>query len=176
MRSMIVAAILVCGVAAGGVPAVSASEGGPDYAQMAAVSEEQIAVTLPVMVQVLPEVWIPEVDLPAWGEFIRLAAVANGAREVDGELVPWSPHRDTLIDIVKPCEFGARSWHERGPSRFLGALQWVQATWDFYGGMYAPEPWLASIADQVAAAEKNIAAHGGTFHDWPGCRARYGLP
>lgn len=95
--------------------------------------------------------------------------------EIEGEQVPLTLD---LFDLVrlKECETGSTSWHDRASNpRYYGAHQWVLSTWLAYGGMYAPTPMAATITQQLQAVRNNVAAHGETFSQFPGCRRRLGL-
>jgi hypothetical protein len=48
------------------------------------------------------------------------------------------------------------------------------AFWRAYGGLaYAPRPDLATRSQQIAVAERGLAAQG--FGAWPACSRRLGL-
>ena len=73
------------------------------------------------------------------------------------------------------CESGG-NWAISSGS-YEGGLQFSNGTWlAFGGGAYAQHAYQASPEAQIAIAEKVLASAGGRFTDWPGCRAKLGLP
>ncbi|MHC3470620.1 transglycosylase family protein [Streptomyces sp. 7R007] len=68
-------------------------------------------------------------------------------------------------DKVANCETGG-SWSENSGNGFYGGLRLSQEDWEKYGGLdYAPSADLASRNQQIAVAEKLLAAEGvGAFH------------
>jgi hypothetical protein len=72
------------------------------------------------------------------------------------------------------CESGG-NWAHQGS--YHGGLQFHPSTWTSYGGtQYAQYAYQATPAQQIAVAERVVAAAGGTYRGWPGCRAKLGLP
>lgn len=72
------------------------------------------------------------------------------------------------------CESGG-NWANTDGS-FEGGLQFANGTWLAYGGgSYAQHAYDAAPGQQIAVAEKVLAAAGGRYTDWPGCRAHLGL-
>jgi peptidoglycan hydrolase CwlO-like protein len=68
-------------------------------------------------------------------------------------------------DAIAECESGG-NWHL--DSTYDGGLQFHPDTWlAFGGGQYAPYAWQASRLQQIAIAEKVLAAHGPGA--WPNC-------
>ncbi|MFD9795360.1 transglycosylase family protein [Streptomyces sp. NPDC059070] len=66
----------------------------------------------------------------------------------------------TTWDRVAECESGG-SWSADFGNGLYGGLQLSQETWETYGGTaYAARPDLASRAQQIAVAEKVLAAKG----------------
>jgi hypothetical protein len=78
---------------------------------------------------------------------------------------PWS--------CLAECESSGR-WAANTGNGFYGGLQFWQPTWEGFGGLaYAPRADLASREEQIAVAEKVLAAQG--WEAWPVCSRRYGL-
>ncbi|MFG2329347.1 transglycosylase family protein [Streptomyces sp. NPDC048604] len=76
-------------------------------------------------------------------------------------------------DRVAECESGGL-WSADFGNGLYGGLQFTQETWDSYGGTeYAARPDLASRAQQIAVAEKALAAQGAKT--WATCAAIVGL-
>ncbi|MEW2631755.1 transglycosylase family protein [Streptomyces sp. NPDC048389] len=76
-------------------------------------------------------------------------------------------------DRVAECESGG-AWSADFDNGFYGGLQFSQETWDTYGGtVYAPSADLASRSQQIAVAEKVLAAEGPDA--WPACGPLAGL-
>jgi LysM repeat protein len=76
-------------------------------------------------------------------------------------------------DHVAECESGG-TWSADLGNGYYGGLQISQANWDTYGGgKYAVSPDLASRSQQIAVAEKILAAQGPQA--WPSCASISGL-
>ncbi|MER6615256.1 transglycosylase family protein [Streptomyces xantholiticus] len=76
-------------------------------------------------------------------------------------------------DRVAECESGG-AWSADFGNGFYGGLQFSQETWAAYGGTaYAPSADLASRSQQIAVAEKVLAAEGPEA--WPACGPLAGL-
>jgi resuscitation-promoting factor RpfA len=76
-------------------------------------------------------------------------------------------------DRVAECESGG-AWSADFGNGFYGGLQFSQETWAAYGGTaYAPSADLASRSQQIAVAEKVLAAEGPQA--WPACGPLAGL-
>lgn len=68
---------------------------------------------------------------------------------------------------VAACE-SSGDWHANTGNSFFGGLQFTQQTWESFGGTeYAPTADLASKAQQIAVAERVLAAQGPNA--WPVC-------
>ena len=94
------------------------------------------------------------------GGSIALAAQATAA--TDGE---W--------DKVARCESGG-NWAINTGNGYYGGLQFSSTTWlNLGGGAYAPTADLATREQQIAIAEKVLAAQG--WGAWPACSAGLGL-
>ncbi|MGP3984144.1 transglycosylase family protein [Streptomyces sp. KR80] len=76
-------------------------------------------------------------------------------------------------DRVAQCESGGM-WSADTGNGFYGGLQFTQQTWEDFGGRdYAPRADLASRSQQIAVAEKVLAAQGPMA--WPSCATNAGL-
>lgn len=76
-------------------------------------------------------------------------------------------------DRVAECESGG-AWSADFDNGFYGGLQFSQETWAAYGGTaYAASADLASRSQQIAVAEKVLAAEGPQA--WPACGPLAGL-
>ncbi|MFC5805500.1 transglycosylase family protein [Streptomyces formicae] len=74
---------------------------------------------------------------------------------------------------VADCESGGM-WSADLGNGYYGGLQLSQDTWEEFGGTaHAPRPDLASRSQQIAVAEKVLAAQGPTA--WPSCALLTGL-
>jgi len=79
-------------------------------------------------------------------------------------------------DRLAQCEANG-DWHINTGNGYSGGLQFHPGTWlASGGGQYAPQAYLATREQQIAVAENVLAAAGGRFTPWPGCRAKLGLP
>ncbi|MFE7778011.1 transglycosylase family protein [Streptomyces sp. NPDC057445] len=79
----------------------------------------------------------------------------------------------TTWDRVADCESGGM-WSADLDNGYYGGLQLSQEQWDEFGGTtYAPRPDLASRSQQIAVAEKVLAAQGPSA--WASCAAITGL-
>ncbi|MET8010366.1 transglycosylase family protein [Streptomyces sp. NPDC005271] len=103
-------------------------------------------------------------SVTAGGAGIALPLVgAAGANAASGET--W--------DKVAQCE-STNNWDINTGNGFYGGLQFTQSTWEAYGGTaYAPRADLATRAQQIAIAEKVLAAQGPGA--WPVCSGKAGL-
>ncbi|MEV6948769.1 transglycosylase family protein [Streptomyces sp. NPDC051172] len=74
---------------------------------------------------------------------------------------------------IADCESGGQ-WDINTGNGFYGGLQFRQSTWKYFGGLkFAPRADLASREEQIAVAEKVLAAQG--WETWPACSQRYRL-
>jgi murein DD-endopeptidase MepM/ murein hydrolase activator NlpD len=79
---------------------------------------------------------------------------------------------DTWEDVAE-CESGG-DWGINTGNGFYGGLQFLQSTWEAYGGtQYAARADLATKDQQIAVAEEVLAAQGPQA--WPACSADAGL-
>jgi nucleoid-associated protein YgaU len=105
----------------------------------------------------------------------RIAGVgiAAGATIAGGVATAGSASAATVWDRVAACE-SSGNWHINTGNGFYGGLQFVQSTWVGYGGRaYAPRADLATKAQQIAIAQRVLAAQGPGA--WPVCSRRAGL-
>lgn len=76
-------------------------------------------------------------------------------------------------DAIAQCESGG-NWATNTGNGYYGGLQFAASTWTAYGGgAYAPTANLATREQQIAIAEKVLAAQG--WGAWPACSAGLGL-
>ncbi len=76
-------------------------------------------------------------------------------------------------DRLAGCESGG-NWHINTGNGYYGGLQFSDGTWDGNGGnRYASRADLATKDEQIAIAERILAARG--WSPWPACSARLGL-
>lgn len=86
---------------------------------------------------------------------------------------PASAADGATWDRVAACESGG-DWSINTGNGFYGGLQFVQSTWEGFGGLdYAPRADMASRAQQIAIAENVLAVQGPGA--WPVCSVRAGL-
>ncbi|MGW7048494.1 LysM peptidoglycan-binding domain-containing protein [Streptomyces avermitilis] len=79
----------------------------------------------------------------------------------------------TTWDQVAECESGG-SWSADTGNGYYGGLQLSQGNWEKYGGLdYAPSADQASRSQQIAVAEKVLAAKGSS--PWSTCGIAVGL-
>lgn len=80
---------------------------------------------------------------------------------------------DSTWEAVAQCESGG-DWSINTGNGYFGGLQFVQSTWEGFGGTeYAPRADLASRSQQIAIAENVLAVQGPGA--WPVCSVRAGL-
>src|ERR1700710_2569408 len=94
---------------------------------------------------------------------LRLAVA--GAVVVGAPLAPASTANaapDSAWDKLAQCESGGR-WNINTGNGYSGGLQFSPTTWRAYGGQGTA--WQASRAQQIAVAEKILAAQG--WNAWP---------
>jgi len=96
------------------------------------------------------------------------AAAAPAPAPSSGFGWPW--------DALVQCE-ASGNWHINTGNGYHGGLQFHPGTWNAYGGQaYAAFAHQATPSQQIDIARRVVAAAGGTYRDWPACRARLGLP
>lgn len=80
---------------------------------------------------------------------------------------------NSVWDKVAKCE-STNDWNINTGNGFYGGLQFTQSTWAAYGGLkYASRADLATKSEQIAVAEKVLAAQGANA--WPVCSDAAGL-
>lgn len=80
---------------------------------------------------------------------------------------------DAAWDAVAACE-SSGNWAINTGNGYSGGLQFLPATWRGFGGTaYAPAAYLATRAQQIAVAEKVLAAQG--WGAWPVCSRKAGV-
>ncbi|MDO3067534.1 resuscitation-promoting factor [Mycobacteroides abscessus] len=80
--------------------------------------------------------------------------------------------RGSAWDALAQCEAGG-NWAINTGNGFYGGVQFDYGTWLAHGGgKYAPRADLATREEQIAIAEKTLAAQG--WGAWPVCSARVG--
>ena len=79
-----------------------------------------------------------------------------------------------IWDSIAACETNG-NWAANTGNGYYGGLQFTIATWlRFGGGAYAHSANLASREQQIAVAQRVVAAQGGSYHDWGACASRLG--
>ena len=80
---------------------------------------------------------------------------------------------DATWDALAQCE-STGNWAINTGNGYYGGLQFSASTWAAFGGTaYAPRADLATREQQIATAEKTLAAQG--WGAWPACSAKLGL-
>src|SRR6478735_8189015 len=86
---------------------------------------------------------------------------------------PASAASNSTWDKVADCE-SSGNWAINTGNGYFGGLQFSPSTWAAYGGRsYAPQANQATRAQQIAVAERVLAAQGPGA--WPVCGPRAGL-
>jgi LysM repeat protein len=122
--------------------------------------------------------------VPSWMARAAMAATAAGSAPAAAsasapQAEPAAPARATLATpassggadwaAIAACESGG-NWSTNTGNGFYGGLQFTQQTWLAYGGgQYAASANLASPAQQIAVAQRVLAAQG--IGAWPVCGA-----
>ncbi|GAB2669083.1 resuscitation-promoting factor [Gordonia jinhuaensis] len=106
------------------------------------------------------------------GEFIFETGVAPTVR-IGTKPGPPAVPDGSVWDRLAQCE-STGNWAINSGNGFYGGIQFDQNTWDRWGGQqYAARPDLASREEQIAIAEKTLAAQG--WGAWPACSSSLGL-
>jgi len=96
----------------------------------------------------------------------------TNVRDFDGTL-PEGIAAASVWDTVAGCESNGQ-WSEATGNGFFGGLQFEPGTWRAYGGLqYAPSAQMATREQQIAVAQRVLAAQG--WLAWPACSAKLGL-
>ena len=99
--------------------------------------------------------------------------VAGAATIVGGVATANEAKAGSVWDSVAQCESGG-NWSINTGNGFYGGLQFTAQTWGAYGGgSYAATANQASREQQIAIAQKVLAAQGAGA--WPVCSVRAGL-
>ena len=102
---------------------------------------------------------------------VRLAvagAVAVGATAALAGTANAAP--ESAWDRLAQCESGG-NWQINTGNGYYGGLQFSLRTWRAFGGSGMPHQ--ASKAQQIAVAERTLAAQG--WNAWPSCSRKMGL-
>jgi LysM repeat protein len=116
--------------------------------------------------------------VPSWMARAAMAATATGSAPA-AQAGPAAPVQATSAApgssgggnwaAIAACESGG-NWSANTGNGFYGGLQFTQQTWLGYGGgQYAASANLASPAQQIAVAQRVLAAQGRGA--WPVCGA-----
>ncbi|MGQ7351292.1 LysM peptidoglycan-binding domain-containing protein [Quadrisphaera oryzae] len=101
------------------------------------------------------------------------ATAAVAAAPVVAVAAPASAATGDTWDRLAQCE-STGNWAINTGNSFYGGLQFTSSTWTgFGGGQYASRADLASREQQIAVAEKVLAAQG--WGAWPACSPKLGL-
>ena len=107
----------------------------------------------------------------AFSSIALSGATALAVGVISSPLVSAAPYSDW--DRLAQCESGG-NWHINTGNGYYGGLQFSQSTWSANGGTkYAPRADLASREQQIAIAERVLAAQG--WGAWPACSSSLGL-
>ena len=77
---------------------------------------------------------------------------------------------ESAWDKLAQCESGG-DWNINTGNGYYGGIQFNASTWKAYGGRGMP--YQASKAEQIAVAERTLAAQG--WNAWPACSRKMGL-
>ena len=102
---------------------------------------------------------------------LRLAvvgAVAAGTPLVLAGTASAAP--ESAWDRLAQCESGG-NWNTNTGNGYYGGIQFNPTTWRSFGGSGMPHQ--ASKAEQIAVAERTLAAQG--WNAWPSCSRKMGL-
>ena len=97
-----------------------------------------------------------------------VGAVAAGAPLVLAGTASAAP--ESAWDKLAQCESGG-NWNINTGNGYYGGIQFNASTWKAYGGRGMPHQ--ASKAEQIAVAEKVLAAQG--WNAWPSCSKKAGV-
>jgi LysM repeat protein len=121
--------------------------------------------------------------VPSWMARAAMAAITAGSAPAASDRAPQAgaaaPARATSTApassgganwaAIAACESGG-NWSTNTGNGYYGGLQFTQQTWLAYGGgQYAASANLASPAQQIAVAQRVLAAQG--IGAWPVCGA-----
>jgi LysM repeat protein len=97
-----------------------------------------------------------------------VGAVAIGAPFAVAGTANAAP--DSAWDKLAQCESGG-NWKINTGNGYSGGLQFSPSTWRAFGGKGSPHN--ASRAEQIAVAERTLAAQG--WNAWPSCSRKAGV-
>ena len=97
-----------------------------------------------------------------------VGAVATGAPLALAGTASAAP--DSAWDKLAQCESGG-NWNINTGNGYYGGIQFNARTWRAFGGTGMPHQ--ASKAQQIAVAERTLAAQG--WNAWPACSRKMGL-
>ncbi|MEH3075881.1 MAG: transglycosylase family protein [Quadrisphaera sp.] len=101
------------------------------------------------------------------------ATAAVAAAPVVAVAAPASAATGATWDRLAQCE-STGDWSINTGNGYYGGVQFSASTWKgFGGGQYASRADLASREEQIAVAEKVLAAQG--WGAWPSCSRKLGL-
>ena len=96
----------------------------------------------------------------------------TAVRDFDGTL-PSEVVAASVWELIARCESNGR-WDTNTGNGFFGGLQFEAGTWRAFGGeQYAPSAHLATREEQIAVAQRVLAAEG--WLAWPACSTKLGL-
>jgi len=97
-----------------------------------------------------------------------VGAVAAGAPLALAGTASAAP--ESAWDKLAQCESGG-NWNINTGNGYYGGIQFNASTWKAYGGRGMPHQ--ASKAEQIAVAERTLAAQG--WNAWPACSRKMGV-
>ncbi len=113
-------------------------------------------------------------------QYLRTLAFAAAVQQAkEARRRRWPPAAPPVPygvwDELAGCESGGNWAINTG--MFDGGLQFLPSTWRAYGGgQFAPYAYEASRDQQIAVAERVLAATGNDFRaSWPACSRKLGL-
>jgi hypothetical protein len=96
----------------------------------------------------------------------------TGVQDFDGTM-PNEMVAASVWDLVARCESN-QQWSENTDNGFSGGLQFEPGTWSAFGGeLFAPSAHMATRDQQIAVAQRVLAAQG--WLAWPACSTKLGL-
>jgi nucleoid-associated protein YgaU len=102
-----------------------------------------------------------------------LLLVLAGTTAATTSATPAQAATETTWDAVARCE-SSGNWSTNTGNGYYGGLQFLQSTWEEFGGLrYAPRAHRATKYQQLAVAEKVLRGQGPGA--WPVCGPRAGL-
>lgn len=86
---------------------------------------------------------------------------------------PGQAATEEVWDRVAACE-SSGNWSVNTGNGYYGGLQFLDSTWDSFGGeAYASTADRATRSQQIAVAERVLATQG--WNAWPTCSRKAGL-